>query len=86
MASRADEDIQLDEAALLIAAEADDAVDVDHYLGELDRLAAHFREDSRFDISLGIPVAGVINYIHDDLGFSKGLFVVFMDGNVKQAG
>jgi regulator of sirC expression with transglutaminase-like and TPR domain len=71
MASGADEDIQLDTASLLIAAEADSEVNVDHYLDVLDKLAIKFRESGRADI--GIPVTSLVNYIHGDLGFSGNI-------------
>ncbi len=70
LASRPDEELPLDEAALLIAAEAEPSLNVDDYLHRLDALAAQFRADTRFDTSLGIPVSGLINYIHEDLEFS----------------
>lgn len=70
LAARPDDEIQLDEAALLVAAEAEDNLNVDAYLLQLDELAARFKADARFDTSLGIPVSGLINYIHEDLGFS----------------
>lgn len=70
LAAGPDNEIQLDEAALLIAAEAEYGVDVDARLAQLDQFAARFQEDSHYRTDLGIPVAGLISYIHEDLGFS----------------
>jgi len=70
LAAQPDADIRLDEAALLIAAEAEQDISVEHYLAELDDLAAKFKSDDRFHTDLGIPVTALVNYIHDDLGFS----------------
>lgn len=70
LAAMADEEIRLDEAALLIAAEAEEGISVEHYLDELDQLAINFRQDSRYKTQFGIPVSGLINYIHEDAGFS----------------
>jgi regulator of sirC expression with transglutaminase-like and TPR domain len=71
IASAADEDIQLDRASLLIAAEADLTIDVNHYLDVLDSLAIRFKESGRAGI--GIPVTALVNYIHEDLGFSGNI-------------
>ena len=70
LAAQRDADIRLDEAALLIAAEAEQDISVEHYLSELDDLAVRFKSDDRFHTHLGIPVSALVNYIHDDLGFS----------------
>ncbi|MGV0035421.1 MAG: SirB1 family protein [Candidatus Azotimanducaceae bacterium WSBS_2022_MAG_OTU7] len=70
LAAQPDADIRLDEAALLIAAEAEQAISVEHYLGELDDLALRFKTDDRFHTGPGAPVSALVNYIHDDLGFS----------------
>ncbi len=65
-----DEEIRLDEAALLIAAEAEPGVSVEFYLDELDQLAIKFKSDTRYKTQFGIPVTGLIHYIHEDAGFS----------------
>ncbi len=60
LVTRPEDEIPLDEAALLIAAHARPDLDVDHELGRLDALAA------------GCPVPtleGVIRHLFDDLGF-----------------
>jgi regulator of sirC expression with transglutaminase-like and TPR domain len=44
LARRPDAEVNLGEAALLIAAEAYEGLDIDHYLGRLDRLAAEAKE------------------------------------------
>ena len=73
LAAQPDADIRLDEAALLIAAEAEQDISVEHYLSELDDLAARFKADGRFQKGLDIPVSALVNYIHDDLGFSGNI-------------
>ena len=73
LASLPDSEIQLDEAALLIAAEAEPEISVEHYLGELDSLATRFKNDARFDTSLGIPISALINFIYEDAGFTGNI-------------
>lgn len=70
IAALPDEEIPLDEAALLIAAEAEPHLSINHYLDQLNQLAARFQDDARFNTEFGIPVTALVNYIHDDLGFS----------------
>ena len=70
IAAKANTEIELDKAALLIAAEAEQELSVDHYLGLLDQLAKDFRDDDRFKTQLGIPVTSLINYVHSEAGFS----------------
>lgn len=67
LATRPDEEIPLDEAALLLAAEAEPELVVEHYLDELDVYATRFRSERE---SYGVPVTSLINYIHQELGFS----------------
>lgn len=67
IAALPDQQIQLDKAALLIAAEADDQVVVEHYLGELDNYAERF---TSLREGYGVPVTSLITYIHNELGFS----------------
>ena len=73
LAAQPDADIRLDKAALLIAAEAEQDISVEHYLSELDDLAVRFKADGRFQKGLDIPVSALVNYIHDDLGFSGNI-------------
>ena len=73
LAAQPDADIRLDEAALLIAAEAEQDISVEHYLSELDDLAVRFKADGRSQKGLDIPVSALVNYIHDDLGFSGNI-------------
>ena len=46
LAALPDEDIELDRAALLIARETDETVDVEFYLGFLDKLAVPVHEQT----------------------------------------
>lgn len=73
IAALPDKEIPLDEAALLIAAEAEESVDVTSYLGELDKLAIAFRHDQRFNTDFGIPVPALLHYIHTELEFSGNI-------------
>ena len=81
LAAQPDADIRLDEAALLIAAEAEQDISVEHYLSELDDLAGRFKSDDRFHTNLGIPVSALVNYIHDDLGFSGNVIDYYDPAN-----
>lgn len=69
-----DDEIQLDRAALLIAAETDDAIDVERYLQHLDELAQRFDEAPANGSNLGVSIQRLSAFIHSDEGFS---------GNVK---
>ncbi|MBT4160546.1 MAG: hypothetical protein HOC70_02465 [Gammaproteobacteria bacterium] len=62
-----DEAIPLDEAALLIAAEAEPDIVIDDYLSQLKNFAIDFQRQRQ---GYGIPVTSLVNYIHEDLGFS----------------
>lgn len=70
IAASPDKDIKLDEAALLIAAEAENDFSVEHYLHELDVYAEGFRS---LHEDFGGPVTSLINYIHNDLGFTGNI-------------
>jgi regulator of sirC expression with transglutaminase-like and TPR domain len=70
LAARPDNEIRLDEAALLIAAETDDGVSIDAYLDKLDVLARRFENNFDPGISLGIPVSGLSDFIHAEEGFA----------------
>jgi len=67
--NRRDEDISLDKAVLLIAAEADPALDIDRYLLILDELASKFEASITGRPSLGISVSGLSEFIHQTEGF-----------------
>lgn len=67
IAAKPDSDIALDEAALLIAAEAEENVAVEHYLRELDEYANGFQSERQ---GYGVPVTSLVNYIHQELGFT----------------
>lgn len=81
IAAEKDENIQLDEAALLIAAEAEPDVSVDYYQQQLDNLAVGFRDDQRYHTELGIPVTALVHYIHNELGFSGNVSDYYDPGN-----
>ena len=70
IASQADDKIRLDEAALLIAAEAKNNFCVEYYLDELDNYAEGF-QSLRADYA--VPVNSLINYIHNELGFTGNI-------------
>jgi len=70
IASLPDGDIRLDEAALLIAAESDDTVDVDSYLDRLDEIAVRFEKAYDRTTQLGISVSSLNDFIHKEEGFS----------------
>ena len=69
-----DSQINIDEAALLIAAEDEDQIDVHsavkHYLAELDHYADSFNS---FRKGNEAPVTSLVNYIHGELSFSGNI-------------
>ena len=70
IAALPDDEIRLDEAALLIAAEAENDFTVEHYLRELDDYAHGFQSLRE---GYGVPVTSLINYIHNELGFTGNI-------------
>ncbi len=70
MAALPDEEIRLDEAALLIAAETESGIDIPYYLGALDTLAATFEEEVDSTRGMGVTVNSLIEFIHIREGFS----------------
>lgn len=64
-----DEDIHLDEAALVIASETDESVDVTTSLKMLDNLAHRFETSFGGDLSFGVSVTRLIDFIHKEEGF-----------------
>jgi regulator of sirC expression with transglutaminase-like and TPR domain len=70
IAESADKDILLDEAALVIAAETEEDVDVDTSIEQLNQMARQFESHFIGDISFGIPVSRLVDYIHEELKFS----------------
>ncbi len=74
MAALPDHQIKLDEAALLIAAETDADVDIDHSLALLDQLAERFESMPESNTALGVSVSSLNDFIHREEGFT---------GNVK---
>lgn len=64
-----DNEIQLDRAALLIAAETDDEIDVEHYLQHLDNLAQRFDDAPSSESSFGVSIQRLSAFIHSDEGF-----------------
>ena len=67
IAALPDDEIRLDEAALLIAAEAESDFTVEHYLHQLDDYAHGFQSLRE---GYGAPITSLINYIHNELGFT----------------
>ncbi|MEX2489150.1 MAG: transglutaminase-like domain-containing protein [Pseudomonadales bacterium] len=70
LATGADSEIPLDEAALLIAAETDESFDVEGYLKKLDELALRFETSFDSTTSLGISVSSLSEFIHTEEGFA----------------
>ena len=65
-----DNEIHLDEAALVIAAETDPEFDIDYFIRSLDKLASKFETSFGNSSALGITAIGLINFIHKAEGFS----------------
>ena len=70
IALSSDEEIHLDEAALVIAAETDDSVNVEKSLEQLNLLATRFEAGFAGDLSFGVSVSRVIDFIHQEEGYS----------------
>jgi regulator of sirC expression with transglutaminase-like and TPR domain len=65
-----DADIDLARACLLIAEDAYPGLDVDGYIGEIDRLAARLRADIPPDCAAEERVVILNEFLFDELGFS----------------
>ncbi len=65
-----DENIHLDEAALLIAAEKQTDLDINHYLTVLENLATKFEQDQDMAVSPVSLVNNLIHFIHVTEAFS----------------
>lgn len=70
MVAGADEEINLAEAALLIAAEEYRDLDIPAYLAQLDELAATLKHRLRADISPADKIIALNRYLFDELGFA----------------
>lgn len=81
IASLPDDEIALDEAALLIAAETQPDLDTDVYISILDELANRFENSDRGDRDLGVSVSGLIHFIHEEEQFSGNVSDYFDPAN-----
>ena len=72
IAARQNEEIDLAEAALLIAAETNE-VDIESYLGRLDAMAHAFEHTYDPDSALGISVSSLSDFIHIHEGFAGNI-------------
>src|SRR3979490_2646139 len=70
IAARPEEEIDLAEAALVIAAEEYRDLDVFHYLKQIDERAATLKRRLRPDISTSETILALNRYLFDELGFS----------------
>jgi regulator of sirC expression with transglutaminase-like and TPR domain len=68
--SGADNEINLAEAALLIAAEEYRALDIPRYLTKLDDMAATLKRRLRADISQADTIIAMNRYLFEELGFA----------------
>jgi regulator of sirC expression with transglutaminase-like and TPR domain len=71
--ARPDADIQLDLAALLIAAESDPSLDIDQYLHYLDQTASRFEHQAVHATHLGVSVTSLNDFIYQSEGFSGNI-------------
>ena len=69
IARMADKDIALDEAALVIASETQENLDVAAFVRRLDALAKKFETSTDRNTEFGISVASLIDFIHESEGF-----------------
>jgi regulator of sirC expression with transglutaminase-like and TPR domain len=70
LVSRGDENIELARACLLIAEDAYPGLDVDGYVGEIDRFAKRLRARLATDAVIEDRVIALNEFLFDDLGFS----------------
>jgi regulator of sirC expression with transglutaminase-like and TPR domain len=70
LVSRRDEDIELARACLLIAEDAYPGLDVDGYVGEIERFAKRLRARLAIDAVAEDRVIALNEFLFDDLGFS----------------
>jgi regulator of sirC expression with transglutaminase-like and TPR domain len=71
--SRPDADIQLDVAALLIAAESEPNLDIDRYLLYLDETASRFEHQASHATHLGVSVTSLNDFIYLSEGFGGNI-------------
>ena len=81
LAALPDAQIKLDEAALLIAAETEDDIEIPLYLQALDQLAHQFEHKFGSNVDLGISVNSLIEFIHVEEGFSGNVKNFYDPGN-----
>ncbi len=81
LVAQSDAKINLDEAALLIAAETEEGLDINLYLQALDELARKFERHSNANRGLGISANSLIEFIHVEEGFSGNVKDYFDPGN-----
>jgi len=72
---------QADEAALLIAAETEDDIEVNLYLQALDQLAHQFEHKFDRNTGLGVSINSLIDFIHIEEGFSGNVNNFYDPGN-----
>jgi len=70
LARQPDDALDLVHAALLIAAEGDEDLDVSHYLKVVDTLAESFQNHQRSHQDIGISISSLSDFIHQTEGFS----------------
>ncbi|MFT7133416.1 MAG: regulator of sirC expression with transglutaminase-like and TPR domain [Cyclobacteriaceae bacterium] len=71
--SRPDADIELDVAALLIAAESEPNLDIDRYLLYLDETASRFEHQAGHATHLGVSVTSLNDFIYLSEGFGGNI-------------
>jgi regulator of sirC expression with transglutaminase-like and TPR domain len=81
LAALPDDEIRLDEAALLIAAETDEDVDTGNYLKELNQIASRFENAFDRTTSLGVSVSSLNDFIHKEEGFTGNVRTYYSPEN-----
>lgn len=81
LAAAEDDSIRLDEAALLIAAEAEPALSVEQYLAELDGLARKFGAAAGPHSPPDRLATRLVRFIHEEEGFSGNITNYYDPGN-----
>src|SRR5262245_30254210 len=70
IAERPEQDIELAEAALAIAAEEYRGLDIPHYLARIDEMAGALRQRLRRDIGVTDTIIALNHYLFEELGFA----------------
>ncbi len=81
IANSKEEDIRLDEAALVIAAETESDFSIESYLTKLDEMALRFENLDSKATQFGVPLASLIEFIHKEENFTGNVRDYYQPAN-----